>query len=88
MVGNSYATEVYQGRYDAFFGQALLGDGAGHFSPLSLRKGGFYVDTDAKDMVQLDRNGSPLWVIANNNDSLSVFVETRTISETKEVARK
>ncbi len=27
MVGNSYATEVHQGRYDAFIGQALLGDG-------------------------------------------------------------
>ena len=88
MVGNSYATEVYQGWYDAFIGQALLGDGAGHFRPLTLGESGFYVNTDAKDMVKLERNGNPLWVVANNNDSLSVFMKAAAIPEQREVARK
>ena len=41
MVGNSHATEVLQGWYDAFIGQVLLGDGTGHFRPLTLGEGGF-----------------------------------------------
>ena len=88
MVGNSYATEVHQGWYDAFVGQALLGDGTGHFRPLTLGESGFYVDTDAKDLVKLNRNGNPLWVVASNNDSLRVFTKTRSLSEAPEVARK
>ena len=80
MVGNSYATEVHQGWYDAFVGQVLLGDGSGNFRSLSLEESGFYVDTDAKDMIKLRRNGEPLWVVANNNDSLSVFAKTPTPS--------
>ncbi len=88
MVGNSYATEVHQGRYDAFIGQALLGDGTGHFRPLTLGESGFYVDTDAKDMVKLARNGNPLWLVASNNDSLKVFAKTSTVSAKQGVARK
>ncbi len=76
MVGNSYAPDAHVGRYDAFIGQALRGDGAGHFRPLSLEESGFYVDTDAKDIIRLNRNGRPAWVVASNNDSLSVFVKT------------
>ena len=75
MVGNSYATEVHQGWYDAFIGQVLLGDGAGQFRPLTLGESGFYVDTDAKDLIRLNRNGNPVWVVASNNDSLQVFAK-------------
>ncbi len=80
MVGNSYATEVQQGWYDAFIGQVLLGDGTGHFSPLTMQQSGFYVDTDAKDLMKIKRNGTPLWVVANNNDSLRIFAKTKTLS--------
>ena len=76
MVGNSYAPDVHVGRYDAFIGQALLGDGTGQFRPLSLEESGFYVDTDAKDIIRLHRNGKPAWVVASNNDSLRVFMKT------------
>ena len=88
MVGNSYATEVHLGRYDAFIGQALLGDGTDHFRSLSLGESGFYVDTDAKDMVKLERNGNPLWLVASNNDSLKVFAKTSTAPAKQGVARK
>ena len=87
MVGNSYATEVHQGWYDAFVGQVLLGDGTGHFRSLTLGESGFHVDTDAKDLVQLQRNGSPIWVVASNNDSLHVFTRTATVSD-KPVAQR
>ena len=87
MVGNSYATEVQQGWYDAFIGQALLGDGAGHFFPLTMQQSGFYVDTDAKDLMRINQNGNPVWIVANNNDSLRIFASTQVLSP-QEVAEK
>ena len=85
MVGNSYAPDAHVGRYDAFIGQALLGDGTGQFRPLTLGESGFHVDTDAKDIVQLKRNGSSTWVIASNNDSLQAFTRN---AKRNELARK
>ncbi len=85
MVGNSYAPDAHVGRYDAFIGQALLGDGAGQFRPLTLGESGFHVDTDAKDIIQLKRNGKPAWVVASNNDSLQAFTRN---AKRNELARK
>ncbi|MEM6843876.1 MAG: VCBS repeat-containing protein [Bacteroidota bacterium] len=83
MVGNSYATEVHQGRYDAFIGQVLLGDGTGNFTPLTLGESGFYVGSDAKDIAQLTGPNGPLWVVASNNDRLKVFQRTETEPDRK-----
>ena len=88
MVGNSYAPDVHVGRYDAFIGQALLGDGTGQFHPLTLGESGFYVDTDAKDIIQLKRNGNFTWVVASNNDSLRVFMKNPAQANGQEVANK
>ncbi len=88
MVGNSYAPDVHVGRYDAFIGQALLGDGTGQFRPLTLSESGFYVDTDAKDIIRLNRNGKPTWVVASNDDSLRVLVKTPAKANGQEVANK
>ena len=88
MVGNSYAPDAHVGRYDAFIGQALLGDGAGQFRPLTLGESGFHVDTDAKDIIQLKRNGKPAWVVASNNDSLRVFMKNPAVDDRSAVANK
>ncbi len=88
MVGNSYAPDAHVSRYDAFIGQALRGDGAGKFRPLSLEESGFYVDTDVKDIIQLNRNGKSAWVVASNNDSLRVFTKTPTETHRPKVANK
>ena len=88
MVGNSYAPDVHVGRYDAFVGQALLGDGTGQFRPLTLGESGFHVDTDAKDIIQLKRNGKPAWVVASNNDSLRVFIKNPAAADRSAVANK
>ncbi len=88
MVGNSYAPDVHVGRYDAFIGQALLGDGTGQFRPLTLGESGFHVDTDVKDIIQLKRNGKPAWVVASNNDSLRVFIKNPVAADRSAVANK
>ncbi|MGB3781022.1 MAG: VCBS repeat-containing protein [Tunicatimonas sp.] len=88
MVGNSYAPDMHVGRYDAFIGQALLGDGTGQFRPLTLSESGFYVDTDAKDIIRLNRNGKPTWVVASNDDSLRVLTKNPAKANGQEVANK
>ena len=88
MVGNSYAPDAHVGRYDAFIGQALLDDGTGQFRPLTLGESGFHVDTDAKDIIQLNRNGKPAWVVASNNDSLRVFAPVLAKAHPPAVANK
>jgi hypothetical protein len=53
MVGNSYATEVSTGRYDASIGLYLRGDGKGNFSSMNVQKSGFLADKDGKGLSKL-----------------------------------
>ena len=53
LVGNSYATEVSTGRYDASIGLYLQGNGDGNFNSVNVRKSGFMVDKDAKGLSKL-----------------------------------
>lgn len=53
LVGNSYATEVSTGRYDASIGLYLQGNGNGGFNSVNVRKSGFMVDNDAKGLSKL-----------------------------------
>jgi enediyne biosynthesis protein E4 len=70
-VGNSYATEVQTGRYDAQGSLLLRGDGKGNFYPDRKQ---LNVMGDNKSIVQLTgKDGQPLIVIGANSDSLKVF---------------
>ncbi len=73
MVGNDYGNEVFSGRYDAFNGLILLGDGAGGFSPVDAARSGFYVPGDAKALAMLEGANGPLFVATQNRDSVKVF---------------
>jgi enediyne biosynthesis protein E4 len=73
MVGNSYATEVSTGRYDASIGLYLRGDGKGNFTFVNVQQSGFMVDKDAKGFAKLIlEDGHELLLAAANNDSLKV----------------
>ncbi len=73
-VGNSYATEVSTGRYDASVGTFLKGNGQGQFYPTNLEESGFSVDTDAKGLVRLYlENNMQLILVGNNSDNLAVY---------------
>lgn len=74
LAGNSYASDVQTGWYDAGIGTLLLGNGKGSFTPASLQESGFFVDTDAKGMATYySKNGQPHMIITANNDSLQVW---------------
>lgn len=75
LTGNSYAPEVETGKYDAFTGLLLLGDGAGKFNALEPGESGFYVPGDAKSLVQIvDTDTHSATILASqNDDNLLVF---------------
>ena len=74
LVGNSYDNEVGTGRYDAFEGLYLKGDGRGNFVPMRASESGFLVDSDAKSIVRITlASQEPLLVVGSNGDSLRAF---------------
>ncbi|MEJ1241506.1 VCBS repeat-containing protein [Chryseolinea sp. T2] len=78
LVGNDYGNEVFAGRYDAFTGLVLLGDGKNGFKAVPSSSSGFYTPGDAKALVNLfTSNGGELWLASQNKDSLKVFESTR-----------
>ncbi len=71
LTGNSYATEVLSGRYDALNGLLLKGNGKGQFQPLS---NSIFLEKDAKGLAEIKlSNHRTLLLAACNNDSLKVF---------------
>jgi hypothetical protein len=78
LVGNDYGTEVFTGRYDAFAGLYLRGNGKGGFQPVPITNSGFFVNGDAKAIAQLfNAKGQKLTLVTQNNDSLRIFEENR-----------
>ncbi|WP_317168182.1 VCBS repeat-containing protein [Pontibacter pamirensis] len=88
LVGNDYGTEVFTGRYDAFAGLYLKGNGEGGFYPTTLSHSGFFVNGDAKAIAQLiNVKGQKLTLVTQNNDSLRIFAaKDRTANASKVIA--
>ena len=74
-VQNSYAPITPVGRFDGGLSQLLLGDGHGHFSPVTPRQSGLVVAADAKALVMLDldQNGWPDFLVSRNNNNTLAF---------------
>jgi len=53
-VGNHYGVEVETTRYDAGFGNVLLGDGKLNFTAVPPSKTGFFVPKDSRDITMLN----------------------------------
>lgn len=71
MVGNSFASNITIGNYDACKGVLLLGDGNGHFKNQPNRESGFYVERDAKALSKIQTDQSHyIYLASRNNDEL------------------
>jgi enediyne biosynthesis protein E4 len=71
--GNFYGVLPYEGRYDAGYGNILINKDSAFF-PLSSLQSGFSVDGEVRDIKQIrSANGTVLYIIARNNDSLLFF---------------
>jgi enediyne biosynthesis protein E4 len=85
MVGNDYGNEVFVGRYDAFTGLVLLGDGQGKFNVMPSAKSGFYVKGDAKALAKIyNAKGEEMIIATQNRDSLNIFINNSGITFTNE----
>ena len=73
VTGNDFGNEVFFGRYDAFTGLLLIGDGTGKFKTASSAKSGFYVPGDAKALVRLSGVRKNLYVSSRNREAIKVF---------------
>jgi hypothetical protein len=74
LAGNSYASNIYDGQYDASIGLFLAGNRKGDFTPVPARESGFFADGDAKAMAELTmKDGTSLILVARNSDSLKVI---------------
>ncbi len=72
--GNDYGTDVSTGRYDAFNGLILKGNGKGNFKPLSILQSGLYIPGNGKALVKLQSSGGRYLLAASQNrDKLKVF---------------
>jgi len=72
--GNDYGTEVASGRYDAFNGLILKGDGKGNFKPLTIQQAGIYIPGDGKALVAFrSANNSLLLAASQNKSTLKLF---------------
>ncbi|HEX6226510.1 MAG TPA: VCBS repeat-containing protein [Chryseolinea sp.] len=86
MVGNDYGNVVFVGRYDAFKGALLLGNGKGNFEVTSSTHSGFFVGGDAKGLVKLYRtSGEDVFIATQNRDSLKVFLKALPAGNTQGV---
>lgn len=73
LTGNFYPNEVNMGREDASVGLVLLGDGRGHFTPLSPRQSGLVIRGDARSSVLLaGKNRERLLITAVNSAGIQL----------------
>ena len=73
-IGNSYAPEALNGRYDASNGLVLKGNGKGDFTPVKMNQSGFAVTGDGKAMVKLNlKNTNCILLAAQNSGPLKSY---------------
>lgn len=72
--GNFSGVPPDQGKYDASYGQLLLGDGTGFFGPVSLQNSGFVVSGEVRQIKPLQTaSGETLIMVARNNGTVVTF---------------
>ncbi|AMR33757.1 RNA-binding protein [Mucilaginibacter sp. PAMC 26640] len=82
--GNDFGTEVTTGRYDAFNGLLLKGNGKGGFKPLSIMQSGIYIPGDGKALVKLrSAKGRYLIAATQYKDAMKVFELKRQVKTFK-----
>jgi hypothetical protein len=65
--GNDYGTEIATGRYDAFSGLILKGNGKGTFTALQPEQSGVYIPGDGKSLAFIKSASDKLLLLAGQN---------------------
>jgi len=82
--GNDFGTQISIGRYDAFNGLVLKGDGNGGFTSPTIQQSGINIPGDGKALIKLaGPNDSYLVAASQNKDALKVFELSRKVKTLK-----
>lgn len=73
IVGNHYGVEVETTRYDAGYGNVLLGTAEGNYKAIPAKQSGFYIPFDSRHISQITINGQKTILVTNNNEKLKLF---------------
>ncbi|WP_194776457.1 VCBS repeat-containing protein [Pararhodonellum marinum] len=71
--GNLYGVKPQAGKYDASYGEVLLGEGDGSFEYLPNRTHGLSLTGDIRDFYTLEQKGERFLVVVKNNDELDMW---------------
>jgi hypothetical protein len=71
--GNDFGTEPGTGRYDAFNGLLLLGNGKNSFTPRSIIQSGVYIPGNGKALIKCRNNDGYLVVGSQNRGTVKAF---------------
>jgi hypothetical protein len=75
--GNYYPWRVQWGKMDAGFGWLLLGKGNLEFTPVYPSHSGLWMDGDIRNIQEIQgENNRSVFVIAKNNDSIQLVIQT------------
>ncbi|WP_299557330.1 FG-GAP-like repeat-containing protein [Seonamhaeicola sp.] len=74
LAGNLYGSEVETPRNDASYGLLLLGDGKGHFNPVTMEQSGVCLSGDVKSSQSIKlKNEEKGIVFGKNQDALQIL---------------
>jgi enediyne biosynthesis protein E4 len=85
LIGNSFSTDVFLGRYKAFNGLMLQNDGTGNFDPVSYDNSGFYLDQDGKSLAAIAGPHGKQRIVAARNDGRAEIFENSGIGGSYQV---
>jgi hypothetical protein len=71
--GNFNGANMYQARYDAFFGLILKGNGKGRFEASVPTDNGLLMEGDVRDIKTLKTPKIKLYFVTRNNDKMQIF---------------
>ena len=74
MSGNDYGAQSNTGRYDAFNGLLMMGDGKGNFLPRTILQSGIYIPGNGKALAEImGTNGKTMIAASQNRGKLKLF---------------
>ncbi|MER3374909.1 MAG: VCBS repeat-containing protein [Allomuricauda sp.] len=74
VAGNHFSVEPFMGRYDAFVGLCLLGDGQGNFKTVPTNESGLDISGDAKGMATIQSpSGEKSILVGQNSGTLQSY---------------
>jgi len=73
LIGNEFSMAPSLGRYDAFHGLVLKGDGKGQWMPLSLQQSGFFLTGNGRSAAEINLPGGAGILALENIGTVKLF---------------